>query len=91
MMTSSPTRAQLQRGLIRGRELAAAILAMMTTAEMRVAAAWLRELVVQLSSLVVKYVMADASNSRTAPNLCAAASTGEAWPRRADIDPLPGG
>jgi hypothetical protein len=31
--------AQLQRGLIRGRELAAAILAMMTAAEMRVAAA----------------------------------------------------
>jgi hypothetical protein len=31
--------AQLQRGLIRGRELAAAVLAMMTAAEMRVAAA----------------------------------------------------
>jgi hypothetical protein len=51
----------------------------------------LRELVVQLSSLVVKYVMADASNARTAADLCATASTGEAWPRRADIDPLPGG
>lgn len=51
----------------------------------------LRELVVQLSKLVVKYVMADASNARTVPDLCATAPTGEAWPRRDDIDQPPGG
>jgi hypothetical protein len=41
----------------------------------------LRELVVQLSSLVVKYVMADASNARKAADLCATAPIWEAWPR----------
>jgi hypothetical protein len=40
----------------------------------------LRQLVVQLSKLVVKYVMADASNKRTAADLCATASTRAACP-----------